>query len=156
MYMYMYIFTCICTFDILLIVCGCMCMHKHMRAQQTQMHVFFVMCFLTWGASADACSSRAQVPLPVQQRDQRTAAGRVRPAHIASVSARPRKRSPTPLSPPHAPLFTLHRFRLGLFGPNGVRRVRVYIRLHACMHACVYMSVYVCVFACMHVCVSVC
>ena len=63
-------------------------MHKHMRAQQTQMHVFFVLCFLTWGASADACSSRAQVPLAGRQRDQRTAAGRVRPAHIASVSAR--------------------------------------------------------------------
>ena len=59
-----------------------------MRAQQTQMHVFFVMCFLTWGASADACSSRAQGTLPVRQRDQRTAAGRVRPAHRAYVSAR--------------------------------------------------------------------
>ena len=74
---------CICIFDLLLIVCGCLCMHKHMRAQQTQMHVFFVMCFLTWGASADACSSRAQDPPPGRQRDQRTAAGRVRPAHIA-------------------------------------------------------------------------
>ena len=72
----------------LLIVCGCLCMHKHMRAQQTQMHAFFVMCFLTWGASADACSSRAQATHPVRQRDQRTTAGRVRPAHIASVSAR--------------------------------------------------------------------
>ena len=52
------------------------------------MHVFFVMCFLTWGASADACSSRAQEPLPVRQRDQRTAVGRVRPAHRAYVSTR--------------------------------------------------------------------
>ena len=88
MYMYMYICQCICMFDILLIVCGCLCMHKHMRAQQTQMHVFFVMCFLTWGASADACSSRAQLALAARQRDQRTAAGRVRPAHRAYVSAR--------------------------------------------------------------------
>ena len=59
-----------------------------MRAQQTQMHVFFVMCFLTWGASADACSSRAQEAPTGRQRDQRTAAGRVRPAHRAYVSAR--------------------------------------------------------------------
>ena len=71
-----------------------------MRAQQTQMHVFFVMCFLTWGASADACSSRAQDTQPGRQRDQRTAVGRVRRAHIALVSARPRKRSATPLAPP--------------------------------------------------------
>ena len=71
-----------------------------MRAQQTQMHVFFVMCFLTWGASADACSSRAQDPLPGRQRDQRIAVGRVRPAHRAYVSARPRKRSASPLAPP--------------------------------------------------------
>ena len=100
MYMSMYICICICIFDILLIVCGCLCMHKHIRAQQTQMHVFFVMCFLTWGASADACSSRAQVPPPGRQRDQRTAAGRVRPAHVAWVSARPRKRSASPLATP--------------------------------------------------------
>ena len=76
-YDYMYICICICIFDMLLIVCGCLCMHKHMRAQQSQKHVFFVMCFLTWGASADACSSRAQGPLSVRQRDQRTAVGRV-------------------------------------------------------------------------------
>ena len=82
------------------IVCVCMCMHKHMRAQQTQMHVFFVMCFLTWEASAEACSSRAQGTPPDRQRDQRTAAGRVRPAHIASVSACPRKRSASPLAHP--------------------------------------------------------
>ena len=63
-------------------------MHKDMRAQQGQMHVFFVMCFLTWGASADACSSRAQVPPTVRQRVQRTAAGRVRRALVAYVSAR--------------------------------------------------------------------
>ena len=54
----------------------------HARAANADACIF-VMCFLTWGASADACSSRAQVPLPAPKRDQRTAAGRVRPAHIA-------------------------------------------------------------------------
>ena len=104
---------CICIFDLLLIVCGCLCMHKHMRAQQTQMHVFFVMCFLTWGASADACSSRAQEPPPERQRDQRTAAGRVRPAHIAYVSARSRSAPQPLLPPPCAPLFNFHLFLFG-------------------------------------------
>ena len=48
-YVDVYVCTCICIFDILLIVSGCLCMHKHIRAQQTQMHVFCVVCFLTWG-----------------------------------------------------------------------------------------------------------
>ena len=36
------------------IVCGCMCMHNYMRAQQTQMHVFFV-CVLPMYADMRTC-----------------------------------------------------------------------------------------------------
>ena len=66
-----------------------------------------------------------------------------------------------PSYPPPAPLFNLQPFLLGFFGPNGVRRVLVYIRF-ACMHACLCLYVCVCVCVCMHacmclyVCVSVC
>ena len=141
---YVYVYDYMYIFDLLLIVCGCLCMHKHMRAQQTQMHVFFVMCFLTWGASADACSSRAQGTPPKRQRDQRTAAGRVRPAHIAYVSARPRKRSATPLAPSRAPLFGFHHFFLAFLDRMGSG---VCVFIYVCMHAC--MPVFICVCMCM-------
>ena len=155
-YLYMYMSICkfICIFDILLIVCGCLCMHKHMRAQQTQMHVFFVMCFLTWGASADACSSRAQEPLPGRQRDQRTAVGRVRRARVAYVSARPRKRSASPLAPP-ARLSSVCTFSSRLFWTQRGQACACSYTF-ACMHACLCLCVCVCVLFCMHVCVSVC
>ena len=140
---------CICIFDVLLIVCGCLCMHKHMRAQQTQMHVFFVMCFLTWGASADACSSRAQEPHPALQPDQRTAVGRVRRSHIAGVSARQRKRSCPPSRLSSSLTFSSRHF----WTKWGQACACLYT--FACMHACLCLYVCVCVCVCMHACMCV-
>ena len=70
----------------------------HARATNTGACIF-VMFVLTWGASTDACLSRVQDPLPAPERDQRTAVGRVRPAHIAWVSARPASAPQRFLSP---------------------------------------------------------
>ena len=146
----------ICIFDILLIVCGCLCMHKHMRVQQTQMHVFFVMYFLTWGVSSDACSSRAQVPRTVRQRDQRTAAGRVRPAHISYVSACPRKRSASPLAPPaRLSSASTHFFYAFLDRMGSGVCVFIYVCMHACMPVFICVCMCVCLHACMHACMHV-
>ena len=141
MCLYVCICVCICVLSCLRVECRrlyvgvCVCTNTCARSKRRCM--YFLSCvFLTWGASADACSSRAQEPFPVRQRDQRTAVGRVRPAHIAWVSARPRKRSASPLAPPRAPLFGFHCLLLSRLLWTELGQACACLYTFACMHAC--------------------